>query len=411
VTTGLLAPSPVEAERGRAPLTVHIVHPGNPYSPDPDGIVSVQRNFMRAGPESMRSVYWGVDRRGVRVEPEDRWRFRPVLSTKTQRPLIPLSLKFSTAMAQWRRELRSGILRFDRFEAAAPLLASPLPKVLFLHTQVWRDIRNTSAGSRWRGLGALHDRLFRRVLERMDRVYFLLPEIGTMLEDGMPWIAPRMVPFSVPVDLSRFRPMEEDERARTRAEVMGRLGIERHSRLVLFAGRLEGEKRPLVIPEIAAALEQSVTNSGAVHFLIAGTGTLADRLRESAARRAPGRVHLLGSVPQEQLARFLAAADALILPSVFESLPNVVLESLASGTPVVATASAGRTAEILTMDGAGLAADGDPQALASALQCVLAWNGAAARRCRQTAERFRPDLINEPIYDDLAALAGTPRPA
>ena len=51
-----------------------------------------------------------------------------------------------------------------------------------------------------------------------------------------------------------------------------------------------------------------------------------------------GRVHFLGSMPQKRLAGVYNAADVLVLASIREGLPNVVLEALACGTPVVATA-------------------------------------------------------------------------
>src|SRR4029079_12199454 len=81
-------------------LTVHFVHPGNPFSSDTDGIVSVQRNFAAAAPELMDFIYWGVGRPDATVGDHDRsagrtrMRLRAVVSSDTQRPLLPLSLRF-----------------------------------------------------------------------------------------------------------------------------------------------------------------------------------------------------------------------------------------------------------------------------------------------------------------------------
>src|SRR6266487_923580 len=120
-------------------LTVHLVHPGNPRSTDPDGIVSVQRNFIRAAPDDFDFVYWGAGRPDARDtgenEATERIRFEPVVSSTTQRPRIPLSLKFAVRSLQTRERIERGMLRFDRVESALPFLGSPLEKVLFLH--VW----------------------------------------------------------------------------------------------------------------------------------------------------------------------------------------------------------------------------------------------------------------------------------
>src|SRR5205814_8493590 len=96
-------------------LTVHLVHPGNPRSADPDGVVSVQRNFVRAAPEDLEFVYWGVARPGAEEvrqseEPEgaERTRFEPVVSSITQRPRIPLSLKFAVRSLRTRERIDRG---------------------------------------------------------------------------------------------------------------------------------------------------------------------------------------------------------------------------------------------------------------------------------------------------------------
>jgi glycosyltransferase involved in cell wall biosynthesis len=175
---------------------------------------------------------------------------------------------------------------------------------------------------------------------------------------------------------------------------------------VLFAGRLEGQKRPLVLPAVAAALAADLPD---VQVVVAGTGSLAKDLVAASRREAPGRVHLLGSVAQERLADLMAVSDVLVLPSAFEGLPNVVLEALASGTPVVATRHGGRTAEVLGDAWAGRLSGPAPTELAAALRAVLAWNGRGTTRRRQIAEGFSAEAINGPIYQEFIRLSHRPK--
>jgi glycosyltransferase involved in cell wall biosynthesis len=87
-------------------------------------------------------------------------------------------------------------------------------------------------------------------------------------------------------------------------------------------------------------------------------GAEHDELRALAARLGVAeRVVLAGVQPPERLASFYSAADLLLLPSAHEGCPNVVLESIACGTPVVATA-VGAIPEILASSGAGVIAAG-----------------------------------------------------
>lgn len=79
-----------------------------------------------------------------------------------------------------------------------------------------------------------------------------------------------------------------------------------------------------------------------VHYLLAGAGPMTDTIRAAVRRNAPGdRVHLLGSVPDRDLATVYAGADLFVMPNVpvpgdMEGFGMVMLEAGASGTPTVA---------------------------------------------------------------------------
>jgi glycosyltransferase involved in cell wall biosynthesis len=83
------------------------------------------------------------------------------------------------------------------------------------------------------------------------------------------------------------------------------------------------------------------------------------------------RVRFLGAIPQEQLATFYGAADALVLASSREGWPNVLLEAMACGTPVVSV-SVGGTPEIVATTEAGvLMAERSARGVAEALRHLL----------------------------------------
>jgi glycosyltransferase involved in cell wall biosynthesis len=126
-------------------------------------------------------------------------------------------------------------------------------------------------------------------------------------------------------------------------------------------------------------------------LLVAGEGPEEASLKALAARLGvTERVRFLGALPQARLRDYYCAADALVLASSREGWANVLLESMACGTPVVASNVWG-TPEVVAAPEAGvLMAERTPQALAQAVQALFASypDHAATRRY---AERFSWD--------------------
>jgi len=108
---------------------------------------------------------------------------------------------------------------------------------------------------------------------------------------------------------------------------------------------------------------------------------------------------------------WMAAADLVTLPSYMEGCPNVVLEALACGRPVVAT-NVGGIPEILTEECGRLVPPRHPVALAQALASALdtAWDAEAISAYRS---RSWNDVAEEvlTVFDTLLATAGTSEPA
>jgi glycosyltransferase involved in cell wall biosynthesis len=125
-----------------------------------------------------------------------------------------------------------------------------------------------------------------------------------------------------------------------------------------------------------------------------GTGPEEERLRSLAAELGVAeRVRFVGAVPHERLASYYSAADVLVLASNREGWPNVLLESLACGTPVVATPVNG-TPEVIQARVAGrVAAERTVDALDTALDDLLA-DLPDGRQVRQYAEAFSWDATS-----------------
>jgi len=193
------------------------------------------------------------------------------------------------------------------------------------------------------------------------------------------------------VDLDRFRPIDRD---------VVRLRLDVSARVWLCVGHLI-ERKGMHIAIDALAQVDDVT------LLIAGDGPEEAALRRQAQRLGvSARVRFLGPIGHNELASYYNAADALILASRSEGMPNVLLESLACGTAVIANPVDG-IPEIMTdliagrlisrRDGAAVA-----QAWRSLADNELDAQGRAARR--RFAEQFGWQATTEgqlAMFDDI----------
>lgn len=160
------------------------------------------------------------------------------------------------------------------------------------------------------------------------------------------------------VDRQLFVPRSREAARRAR-------GLPIDAKVILYVGRLAEEKGVL---DALSAFE-CVRRDGEVKLVYVGDGPLLAHLRQRASERKD--VIVTGSVDSTAVSEWIAACDLLTLPSYHEGTPNVVLEALSSGRPVVAT-NVGGIPDVCSAPLCGeLVAPGSIAALASAYERVL----------------------------------------
>lgn len=169
------------------------------------------------------------------------------------------------------------------------------------------------------------------------------------------------------------------------------LGIPPESRTILFVGRLDAQKEPFLL---LAAAKGLIPVHRDLHFLFVGDGPQKPQLESWVeAHGLHSQVHFVGR--RNDVASLYKAAECLALPSRWEGLPNVVLEAMAAGLPVVAARVEG-TEELIRSHETGLLVEpGSAVELAGGLALMLS-DGAQAREMAQEAQmvvsqRFRWD--------------------
>jgi glycosyltransferase involved in cell wall biosynthesis len=215
---------------------------------------------------------------------------------------------------------------------------------------------------------------------------------------GFPTERSRVIPYGV--DVQAFTPRNPGSPKTMRSAWRERLGIPDPAPLLLGVGRMATKKGFHVL---IAALPRLFAARPDAHVVLAGGG---DRLAELQAAAAPWseRVHFPGPVLRDTLPDLYRAADLFVLPAVHDAkgnvdgLPNVILEAMASGLPVVASGISGIPLAVEPERTGLLVPEGDADALGTALLSLLA----APEQARAMGERGRRKAESELTWGAVA---------
>lgn len=197
-----------------------------------------------------------------------------------------------------------------------------------------------------------------------------------------------------------------------RAAVRAGFGWPADTFLLVFAGRLAAQKG---VDDLIAAIDLVQYLLPALRVLIVGDGPLRAQLEATAAAFQLGSI-LRFTGHRDDVPQLLAAADLLVLPSLYEGLPNIVLEAMRSALPVVATAAPGTTEVVVDGQTGLLVPLREPPAMAQAIRTVVEnperarlWG--AAGRARVESDFRAATMIDAfaSLYEELARAKGRPR--
>ncbi len=327
----------------------------------PGGIDTVVAGIVRYSPDDVGLVVIGADRSGERarrlgaVEPVSldgrTIGFLPVtrLGGGGRSGLFPETLKLAFGIWRHRRRIVAAVDRLQVHRSETGLVAAwllrRLPRVQCIHGDSARALRERT-GSYWRFLRGLHLRVERASVRRARRTFVFsrsgaerLRSVCERVEYLPTWFDPSRVQ-------TRLEPTDSPARA-------------------LWVGRFEEEKDPLLA---LAALEAFIERVEGRAARMLGGGALLEATQRA---RGSAAVELAGPVDVDAVASAMADADVFLMTSRFEGSPVVMSESLAAGTPVVATAESDPDERIVDGDNGFGSVARTPEALAAAMEQAL----------------------------------------
>lgn len=237
-------------------------------------------------------------------------------------------------------------------------------------------------GSDLRVRDAVSRALTRPVVNAAQRLLVVSEDLGRVAAENYGADPARIRTIPNGCDASLFHPAD---RAASRTQ----LGIAADAEVVTYVGRLVPEKG---LRELLDACRTLASTRPRLRLVLVGEGPMREEIAARLAADPSLQVTLAGAQPPAEVARWMAASDLVTLPSYSEGHPNVLVEALACGRPVVAT-PVGGIPEVVDADSGILVPARDAGALAAGLAQALdrRWDESAlarkfSRDWRQVAE-------------------------
>ncbi len=241
------------------------------------------------------------------------------------------------------------------------------------------------------GRYVLVDRVLRRITDAFTVNAGAIGDVLTQRE-GVP--PAKIITVYNGVDLARFDP------AAANGAVRQQVGATDQMPVVGIVGRLSPEKDHATFLQAAVLV---ATQRPQARFLILGSGALREELRALAVQLGlEGAVRFLGA--QADVREVFAALDLLVVSSRYEGCCNVILEGMAMGKPVVATAVGGNPELVKSGQTGWLVPAQDPAAMAQAMLRVIDDPQMAAAMGREGRRQVEARFSTERMIEQTASL-------
>ena len=385
--------------------TINIVnfYAGDMKSVSEGGIASYVKEILKQSNDRITYSLAGVTKNfqnkigewSTGVFENTKFNFFPVLSVNdnhiTYEKGIPLNLRYLFNLFKYRSKIlkKADSLHFHRVELALPFVFKKNKPVVVTINGNNYDIKIATKHPlfkrKW--FRYFFHKLEKFIISRIDKVIFVSYDGLDCYSSKLKNLRDKFVFLPNFIDLNLFLPMNKNK-------CLDKFNLDKNKKIILFAGRLHEQKGLDLLLDAYSLLRKHSRNE----FLsvLAGEGVERKHLEKKAIEENLKDVIFLGNIPHALLPELMNCADVFVLPSIWEGMPYVVLEALACGVPVVATA-VGQISHIIK-DGINGFIINNRDALELKEKIIQAVNldKDIKNRCRDSAKDFSsPLIINE----------------
>ena len=182
------------------------------------------------------------------------------------------------------------------------------------------------------------------------------------------------------IDLEKFKNL-------SRKDIRKRLKIKDNEKIIAFVGSLYPVKG---LRYLIKAMKFMIEETKNVRLMFVGDGEESEELESLVEEFGlKERVKFIGRVQNEEIPQYMAASDVFVLPSLSEGFPNVVLEAMASGLPIVATKVGGLPEIIRDGENGFLVEPKNPKEIAEKVLLILEDDELRERMSRNNKDRVK----------------------
>ena len=391
------------------------VHPFDPWGTKIGGIESFISTMLKHAPEDFELQLIGVTEDLIQ-RPIGRWQnlnfenkqlsFYPVSADlhPNRRSIIPLFLRFPLKLRHSGLSDPDALFLYHRIEPLALSSLLSRKNLLCIHGNP-DEITGKTSEVKWRYIPWLYRFAEKRAIEKSQQTWVISQLGKSVLEGRYPAQKGNLsfLPTWYRDDI--FACVPPDEKKVHRQNLSEKLHLPPSSRFILFAGRWEQQKNPLLAIESFSLM---ATKQPDVYLIMVGAGSLRTLMQEKINElNLQNRIIMMGMQPPLEVSVIMQGCEMFLLSSHFEGLPIVMLEALASGLPVVST-DTGEVKSVICRGQTGIAVSRmEAQPLAQALQDVLTHpDQFNSNECAKAAEAYRPKSILPGFFDEIRKNAG-----
>jgi glycosyltransferase involved in cell wall biosynthesis len=392
-----------------------IIYPMDPLGYKIGGIQTYLKNFIKYSPADFEIGFVGVtsDRK---KRPVGEWHriivcgkkinFLPVLYVKDEnvRTKVPLSLKFTLSLFRYKKRINceNRILTYHRLEPELVFVNTPVPKIAFVHYNVKDSLYGDQTEVKWRRFPWLYFYMEKKLLSRMNKIIAVNRDTIEFYNKKYSCVSEKISFVPTWVDRQTFFPYAAPLKSKHKLAFLKEHKLPTDAKLILFVGRFEGQKDPLLLID---SFHHVNTSAPETRLLIVGKGALKNKMQDRIAQHGlRDKVILFNSLQQEKVAALMKISDVFMLSSASEGMPISVLEALGCGLPVVST-DVGEVKRVVKDEISGMiCSERDPAVIGNAALHVLKEDKFSAENCILSIQDYTAERILKRIYDTYRQL-------